>query len=139
MKNFKSYVVRSHTFSSDHHTHYCHHNSPLVTLVHYCNIHATFTSAEVTRPARILSSSSTTISSSKWHGDFFKIIFVVSSHTIRRPQYPLLPPQFPSRHTSTLLSHPRYFYVLRGHQSTANIKQQHITFNFVLQIFCKLD
>ena len=139
MKNFKSYVVRSHTFSSDHHTHYCHHNSPLVTLVHYCNIHATFTSAEVTRPARILSSSSTTISSSKWHGDFFKIIFVVSSHTIRRPQYPLLALQFPSRHTSTLLQHPRYFYVLRGYQSTANIKQQHITFNFVLQIFCKLD
>ena len=131
MKNFKSYVVRSHTFSSDHRTHYCHHNSPLVTLVHYCHIHSTFTSAEVTRPPRILSS--------KRHGDFFLNIFVVSSHTIRRPQYPLLALQFPSRHTSTLLQHPRYFYVLRGYQSTANIKQQHITFNFVLQIFCKLD
>ena len=131
MKNFKSYIVRSHTFSSDHRTHYCHHNSPLITLVHYCNIHATFTSAEVTRPARILSSSSTTISSSKWHGDFFKIIFVVSSHTIRRPQYPLLPPQLPSRHTSTLLSHPRYFYVRRGHQSTANLKQQQPSIFFI--------
>merc|ERR1739842_223095 len=46
-------------------------STPLVTLVHYCIIHATFTSAEVTRPARILSSSSS-ISCSKWHGDFFK-------------------------------------------------------------------
>ena len=57
MKNFKSYVVRSHTFSSDHRTHYHHHISPLVTPVHYCHIHATFTSAEVTSPPWILSSS----------------------------------------------------------------------------------
>ena len=46
-------------------------------------------------------------------------IYVVRSHTIRGPQYPLLPPQLPCRHTSTLLTHPRYFYVRRGHQATA--------------------
>ena len=56
----------------------------------------------------------------RWHilyrerGGDFEIfnIYVVRTHTIRGPQYPLLPPQLPCRHTRTLLPHPRFLLIL---------------------------